>query len=189
MCQSGVLVANTTPTNKSIPSCPPTTSSCMFTPHVHFHSQPFLVTTIHFCPWTNSVDISTPFYSAMGIKMFKIEFKQKRMASQLQYTHQVQQDVCLIGMENPAGTRGTLNIMDTSTKTPLSQRDSISSCSHSQYNFQSIDLPRIVKRLLSNPASRAIPTRCEPDLTHTSLLVADPGATDHTVPDKSAFIS
>ena len=54
---------------------------------------------------------------------------------------------------------------------------------------KSIAMPRIVQRLLSNPSSHSIPTTFQPDLSRTSLLVADSGATDHMIPDRSAFIS
>ena len=66
---------------------------------------------------------------------------------------------------------------------------SVPSCSQAYQEPQSITLPRIVQRLLANPTSCAIPTTFQPDLSRTSLLVADSGATDHMIPDRSAFIS
>jgi len=63
------------------------------------------------------------------------------------------------------------------------------SCSQANPEPRSIALPRMVQRLLANPGSHAIPTSYQPDLSKTSLLVADSGATDHMIPDRSAFIS
>ena len=48
-----------------------------------------------------------------------------------------------------------------------------------------IQLPKALNKLLSQPAVHAIPRELHP----THLAVADTGATDHMVPDKSAFIS
>ncbi|EJK72873.1 hypothetical protein THAOC_05551, partial [Thalassiosira oceanica] len=49
-----------------------------------------------------------------------------------------------------------------------------------------IALPKIVAALLANPAKHAIPSSFQPSL---EVAVADSGATDHMVPDRSAFYS
>ena len=51
-------------------------------------------------------------------------------------------------------------------------------------------LPKTVLSLLANPTSGSlVKAHHGPSSTRTSLLVADTGATDHMLPDKSAFIS
>ena len=49
-------------------------------------------------------------------------------------------------------------------------------------------LPKTVLALLKNPPSQATAPSSR-HVTQTSLLVADSGATNHMLPDKSAFIS
>jgi hypothetical protein len=56
--------------------------------------------------------------------------------------------------------------------------------------LRTVQLPKLVIALLQNPPSHStafISDKFRPG--HNSLLVADTGATDHMVPDKSAFIS
>ena len=56
--------------------------------------------------------------------------------------------------------------------------------------FRTVYLPKLVLALLHGPAAHStafISTKDHPG--HNSLLVADTGATDHMLPDKSAFIS
>ncbi len=52
-----------------------------------------------------------------------------------------------------------------------------------------IKLPKHVMALLQNPPVHSIAIPSLPDGCPLSLLVADTGATDHMLPDKSAFIS
>jgi hypothetical protein len=52
-----------------------------------------------------------------------------------------------------------------------------------------ICLPKNVMALLNDPPSHSIKTFSDAHRPRTSLLVADTGATDHMIPDKSAFIS
>jgi hypothetical protein len=52
-----------------------------------------------------------------------------------------------------------------------------------------ISLPKYVMALLNNPPAHSIKTFSQAQQPRTSLLVADTGATNHMIPDKSAFIS
>jgi hypothetical protein len=52
-----------------------------------------------------------------------------------------------------------------------------------------ISLPKNVMALLNDPLSHSIKTFSDAHRPRTSLLVADTGATNHMIPDKSAFIS
>ncbi len=54
---------------------------------------------------------------------------------------------------------------------------------------RTVCLPKKVLALLSNPPAHSVAPSVALHRTRTSLLVADSGATDHMLPDKSAFIS
>jgi hypothetical protein len=65
--------------------------------------------------------------------------------------------------------------------TPQSSRDPV--------GIRTIKLPKHAMALLQNPPAHLIAISSLPDGRPLSLLVADSGATDHMLPDKSAFIS
>jgi hypothetical protein len=57
------------------------------------------------------------------------------------------------------------------------------------HGVQTMCVPKKVLALLSNPPTQSVALSVALHCTRTSLLVADSGATDHMLPDKSAFIS
>jgi hypothetical protein len=54
---------------------------------------------------------------------------------------------------------------------------------------RTVQLPKLVIALLNNPLAHSIAFVSNKLRPCTSLLVTDTGATDHMIPDKSAFIS
>ncbi len=68
------------------------------------------------------------------------------------------------------------------------------SCRHSTSSIdpmgvRTVQLPKLVIALLNNPLAHSIAFTSNTPRPHTSLLVADTGAADHMIPDKSTFIS
>jgi hypothetical protein len=55
--------------------------------------------------------------------------------------------------------------------------------------IRTVRLPKLVTALLNNPLAHSIAFMSSKLWPRTSLLVANTGATDHMIPDKSAFIS
>ncbi len=80
------------------------------------------------------------------------------------------------------------------THPPTNPPTATTSCRHSTSSMDPtgvcmVQLPKRVTALLNNPPAHSIAfvsTKLHPC---TSLLIADTGATDHMIPDKSAFIS
>jgi hypothetical protein len=80
------------------------------------------------------------------------------------------------------------------THPPTNPPTATTSCRHSTSSIDSkgvhtVQFPKQVIALLINPPAHSIAFVSTKLLPHTSLLVADTGATDRMIPDKSAFIS
>ncbi len=83
---------------------------------------------------------------------------------------------------NPPYMRGTNNFAP-----PMGSNHFAARSSCDPRGVKTIYLPKTVLALLQNP--RAYKPDCKRCGTGTTLLMADTGATDHMLPDKSAFIS
>ena len=71
----------------------------------------------------------------------------------------------------------------------ISNNLSVSRTARYPQGVNTVYLPKTVLSLLANPPTQSIAHTQRLSSTPTFLVVADTGATDHMLPDKSAFIS